>query len=138
HSVLYDDNFDIVCVAESWLNSNITNGILDPRGLFNIYRAERSIDQRGGGVCIFVKRNLNSAAIDFSVDENYGNVVIVQIILSPCCIISILCCYIVPDCPNNFFIQLFTDLSNISSQLSSFVMVGDFNLPNIDWENNFF
>ncbi len=43
-----------VCVTESWLNRDVSNGMLDPHNAFHILRYDRTISC-GGGVCVFIR-----------------------------------------------------------------------------------
>ena len=51
--------YDTVCVCETWLNANITDGLLLNNADYNIIRHDRDNNVRGGGVCIFVNKFLN-------------------------------------------------------------------------------
>ena len=57
HYVLYNCNYDIVLVTESWLTESDTTGLLDPEGAYSIVRRDR-LHTVGGGVCIAVRREL--------------------------------------------------------------------------------
>ena len=41
HLMLYHDNPSLVFVTESWLDSSITDGMIDPQGLYCVYRRIR-------------------------------------------------------------------------------------------------
>jgi len=66
-----------VCVTETWLNAVYSDGLLDPKSAYHIYRCDRQSLHPSGGVCIFVSRQINSAEIliDFN---DYPNVEIVS------------------------------------------------------------
>jgi len=36
HDVLYGHNYDIITLTETWLSDEVTDGLLDPKGLFAI------------------------------------------------------------------------------------------------------
>jgi len=57
HYVLYNYNYDIVLVTESWLTDRDTNGLLDPEGAYSMVRRDR-LHGVGGVVCIAVRRGL--------------------------------------------------------------------------------
>ena len=57
HYVLYNCNYDIVLVTESWLTESDINGLLDPEGAYSIVRRDR-LHTVGGGVCTAVRREL--------------------------------------------------------------------------------
>jgi len=61
HYTLYSSYLSIIWVAESWLNDSITNAMLDPQGLFDIYRRDRP--SHAGGVIALVLKSLNSSGV---------------------------------------------------------------------------
>ena len=48
--------YDLICLSETWLNSTILNTALEVDG-YKLFRRDR-YNQRGGGICVFVKSNL--------------------------------------------------------------------------------
>ena len=57
HYTLYNCNYDIVLVTETWLTEGFTNGLLDPESKCDIVRQDR-LYSVGGGVCIAIRRGL--------------------------------------------------------------------------------
>ena len=57
--------------------------------------------------------------------------VVVQIQTSPP--ITLCCTYILPSCSSEYFSSCLNALSNIMSQHHNVIILGDFNLPDIDW-----
>jgi hypothetical protein len=68
HDLLYGSDFNIICITESWLCKNFSNGLLDPRGLYTIFRRDRISTFPAGGVCILIRKTLqcNEIFIDCS------------------------------------------------------------------------
>ena len=60
HVVLYSHNFDVICVAETWLDPNFNEGLLDPRSYYTVYRRDRLCLNPAGGVMIFVHHRIVS------------------------------------------------------------------------------
>ena len=56
------NNFDIVCVVESWLSPQVSNSEIFIPG-FKIFRKDRN--RHGGDILIFVKYNLACTSILF-------------------------------------------------------------------------
>ena len=60
--MLYDQRPDVVILSETWLNGSVPDALLDPEGLYRIFRRDRSVG-RGGGVCIIVSRRHNAIEV---------------------------------------------------------------------------
>lgn len=56
-AILEDESIDIVNLDESWLNLNISNNLLRIAN-YKLYRCDRAINKKGGGICIFVSNKL--------------------------------------------------------------------------------
>ena len=56
-------------ITESWLNSSVTDSMLDPRNLFNIFRCDR-VGRAGGGVCAMFPRKFRSHEHRLSPDDH--------------------------------------------------------------------
>ena len=52
-------------ITESWLNTYIRNGMIDPRGMYSIYRCDRH-DRVGGGVLSLVSKHFHYYQISIS------------------------------------------------------------------------
>jgi len=57
YCLLYSNQIDILFITESWLHSDIPDGLLDPNSKYNVVRHDRP-DQRGGGACIMIDKKL--------------------------------------------------------------------------------
>src|SRR5207244_1755973 len=123
YSILYSNLYHIVCVSESWLNVEISDDLLDPKGRFNIFRDERARNQRSGGVCVFVNKSLNVLSVESKFDGTYCNVVQTHIHLTKDCVLTILCCYIPPNILNNIFIDFIQYLSSLYLSFASFILI---------------
>ena len=136
--ILYS-NFSIICVTETWLDANFSDGLLDPRNLFNIYRHDRNAPHPAGGVCIFVRRDINTSLIDINYHDFPGvEIVAVNIITNTRNYITLICCYIAPSVSKEAYDLSIRCLSQICNSSEHCILIGDFNLPNIDWTTNFF
>jgi len=107
------------------------NGVLDPRGLFSVYRKDR-LDGYGG-VCPFILNSIQSSpiAIDFN---NFCNKELVDcniIYWGPS--ISLFCYYCAPSLSSDLF-KLSLDCFRSACDLEATNLIfGDFNIPSIDW-----
>ncbi len=58
-NVVYLEQYDIVCVCETWLNELILDNQILPR--YTIHRKDRCSNVRGGGVLVALKNELRSS-----------------------------------------------------------------------------
>jgi hypothetical protein len=53
-SLLHSEQFDILCITESWLHVSIDDSIILDGSNYSLYRADRFVSQRRGGVCVLL------------------------------------------------------------------------------------
>ena len=53
--LMNNKEIDILCISETWLTSEILDSYIDIQG-FNVFRNDKG---RGGGVCMYVRDDLN-------------------------------------------------------------------------------
>jgi hypothetical protein len=70
HALLYSRVFDVILITETWLNTSIPSGLLDPDNLYNVIRCDRQHGQ-GGGVCAFVSKFLE--IVEVPVTKHFPN-----------------------------------------------------------------
>ena len=114
HSILYHDNISVICISESWLTSDMSAGLIDPKSKYTIYRCDRK-NRDGGGVCILVSKQLNSTVIDCTTNltgsyELIGCRLHSEGQLNLTCDITIFCVYLPPDIASDDFIQAMSDI----------------------------
>ena len=51
HGLLYMSDYNVIALSETWLLPQLTDAIIDPRGLYTVYRKDRE-RKVGGGVCL--------------------------------------------------------------------------------------
>lgn len=148
-------DYDIICITESWLTSDFfDNELFDRR--YSVFRCDRSAtesgSQRGGGVAVAVRADLRPLRRDWPVpSSSYSECVWLSIPLNnhdnkhmsvPSCsstqrFINLACVYI-PQGPGHK--DTLTSFLDISSEIvnnhpdDTFLLVGDFNVPDIKWE----
>ena len=67
--VVQNDNYDFVCITESWLRQLIPDSVIAING-YNIIRRDRK-EATHGGVCMYIKDTIPFSVLDLSeVDEN--------------------------------------------------------------------
>jgi len=71
HFVLYNEtiNYDVLCITETWLTTSVTDAMIDPKGLYTVYRYDRPDGRMGGGVCVLVKACHNVVYVDLQLSH---------------------------------------------------------------------
>lgn len=134
HNVLYNENFHIVLITETWLNNNVPDSLLDPRGEFYVFRRDRDA-HRGGGVCMMVNRKLG--AVNILIPNSYfdAELLCVDVLYN-----SAKCRVIVVYRSTNSLQQSVTQTEQLLRCIEDLVRVswpcyiaGDFNAGSINW-----
>lgn len=129
--------FDVICLTETWLHCGIADSEIF-NSSYNVYRRDRHLNVSnapvGGGVLIAVKASIGSTSV--AVDK-FPDV--------ECCCTKInmhgsnayICnFYIPPGRPfsaHNDMIGVLQYVSDLCSPLDDLIVVGDFNLPHLEW-----
>jgi len=136
HTVLYDENFDMVFVTETWLHTDVSSGLLDPKSKYVILRKDRN--GKGGGVCAFVKRNINVMTIDISTAFSILEVLCFDVIFSSRDNLRFFVVYRPPYCGDvaNHYLQILINrFTQFATNSKTNIIVGDFNCPGINWNS---
>ena len=124
---------DIVCVSETWLHGtdDYPNSLFLCAKVYDIYRSDRT-DKQGGGVALLVKRCLNAQFLCSSQIDN-GELLWVMIQRANVKLLvgSFYRSNVAAFSPMD---KLFNDLESFQSMATHTLLLGDFNLPNIDWQ----
>ena len=124
-------------LTETWLKPQITNSMVNIPD-FNLIRSDR-LSSKGGGVALYHNKCLNIKELEKpSISTNYSNFDFLPIdLLLDKTSFRIICFYI-PPCSS----ICHQTIRNVCSTIESFlqptvptILLGDFNLPKIDWEN---
>ena len=128
-------NYDVLSIVETYLsNSNtLAKCLVGSEGTYNLCCCDRD-NRKGGGVAIFCKRVLNPVRPNFP--ENLRAVEAVCIELTVASRQRILCEYRPPNCSNHYNENMCELISHCSRNVTNVIILGDFNLPLIDWSNN--
>ncbi len=128
-------DFDIICITETWCNESISNAMLCGRDFYSV-RKDRS-DRIGGGVCILIRKNLKYSNIDLP-EKNVSTECVGISLFFQNRTIRLFCAYNPPNAVREYSQLLFDLLASNCTSDDSVVVVGDFNLPKIDWPNLLF
>lgn len=132
--VMYNSSYECIFVTETWLHSDVCDGVIDPRGWYCVFRKDR-VGVRGGGVCMLVRKKFKVIPISFN--DLYSNVEIVGVtFLEFQPKLDVFVVYRPPkrDDDARQYVQLLVEcLLSCEVIHHTRLIVGDFNLPNIDW-----
>jgi len=133
-SILLSKTYDILIFTESWLNSNIIDSTLIGNSLYTVSRLDRKT--KGGGILVLIS---NLLPFQIVVSKIFKKLEILCFdIFSPTHFLSknrICVIYRPPDLRDrDIFIEHLEFLEELASQVRSFLLIGDFNLPKISWE----
>lgn len=115
---------DILCVTETWLSSNTPDSFVSI-SKYNVYRNDKD---RGGGVCIYVRDDLNATQIYLNLENMDGLEDIwlnIQCRKLPSIIVG--CIYRHPHSSNATFDYLHNSLGLIGLRNKPFFILGDLN-----------
>ena len=123
---------DIVCVTETWLHNDIPDGVFCPRQ-YNVIRYDRG--NRGGGVALFVRNGIKYAHVEIPKEFNNVEILCADIKLGDQSV------RIIGYYRSGGFDKEATDymtasvkcLKKLCSTANRVLLLGDFNLPEIDW-----
>jgi len=66
-SIAHDFDPDIIAISESWTNESIGDSELNLTG-YTLFRKDRELDIKGGGVLLYVMNCLNASKVKFKSD----------------------------------------------------------------------
>lgn len=128
------DQFDVIAISETWCNSDSSVYLHN----FNSFEKNR-LGRIGGGVCVFVKKSIQSTRYSNYVHNNSTDFEITWVITRPThltrniTVIALCCVYLPPNLANSKQYDLFKALvsayENISKKYikTGFIITGDFN-----------
>ena len=126
------NDYDIIFIVETWLNRNVQNALLCPKG-YNLLRRDRN-GKRGGGIMIIYKSNLSIAEVRNSEHDTLEYICIDVLGKKRSKAYRFICLYVPPDVSKDR-----TTVENICRCLTCynnndlFYVLGDFNMPSISW-----
>ena len=124
--------YDIIVLTETHLDSSISDGEIFPNN-YTIFRRDRRLNGRkGGGVLIVMRDNIKAIPNDTS--QYDSEFIFVDVLFSHNRKVTLGVFYR----PPNNEIKPIEDLQAFLQELSTneLILLGDFNLPEIDWSNN--
>ena len=125
-----------VAITETWLNNTVPDSLLDQSNLYSVFRHDRP--SRGGAVCLLISNLFRCIQIPVELDLIGVEIVCVDIYCKHE-LIRIIVCYRSTSLArasielNNRLVHCINKLSHVRH---SVLLVGDFNLPHINWYTN--
>jgi len=133
NSLLLDGYF-VVSVTESWLNSSVTNTMIDTSHRHKICRNDRST-RMGGGVLCLVSNDWPSFSVPLP--DKFRNLDVIAVtIMTDTGNIPYITVYRPPELNKlgrDYMALLIECLDYLCDTRDTVVLVGDLNLPNVDW-----
>ena len=126
------NNIDLMFITETWLHDQISSSLICPPG-YQVIRKDRT-SSKGGGVMLIYKSDLHITQVDITCNVSGYELLCVDLYdgNSP---IRFICYYIPPKTS-----LCLTSIQNVCASMSCLLLhskpcfiLGDFNLPNIDW-----
>lgn len=129
--LLVSKTFKIILITESWLNSKIDNSQILHDTPYTIVRCDRG--SKGGGVCILIDNIIPFSVVKTPKIKNSDLVVID--IYSPTYEKFRLILVYRPTTKEKHedFLALLDTLCSLISINHNFIIIGDFNFPNMSW-----
>ena len=127
-----------VAICETWLSSeNICDSFLDPDNNYTIFRQDRKT--RGGGVCLLIDKMFRCIPVSVELDLLGVELLCVDIVTHDG-LTRLAVCYRSTSLARasleaNF--RLIHCLNKLLTVKHSCILLGDFNLPGIDWFSDF-
>lgn len=117
-----------VCVTETWLTAQHPTGLITINN-YVTYRRDRG--SRGGGVMILIDSRYDAVVVSNTVESE----IIAVDLKCKRRNLRIIVCYIPNSRDYKYLKLLFMELENLTRNVKSFAIFGDFNFPDFDWTN---
>ena len=132
------DNIDFLFLTETWLDNRILDSMISIND-FEILRCDRLV-KKGGGVALYHKKSIYVQKLQNPVaPSTFFNFEFMCVRLDTSkCKIHFLIFYVPPDssqCPSTI-INVCKVISFFLISTAPFIILGDFNLPKINWTNS--
>lgn len=135
HNYMLINNISAALVTETWLSADaVSNAELSHNGDFQVFRHDRN--RHGGGVLILVTKYLS--AVNVPLLNISSEIVACDIMLAEAKI-RLINAYFSPTGSSEVLLNrmqsLVSDLTTVADGTGTTILAGDFNLPDINWEN---
>lgn len=136
HSYMIARKIDLAFITESWLSPNTaTDAELSCNNRFQVFRCDRGT--RGGGVLVLARETLKCVPVHCELINDIELVALDLVWKTGVC--RYICVCFTPTSATEYLVQKMTSLCETLEKLceedTSTCIVGDFNLPSIDWKH---
>jgi len=137
-NLVYTENFDVIAVTETWVNEEITDAELALDG-YVLFRNDRKkgVHTKGGGVALYIKDIFKSRECCKLTNSNFEDSIWCFINFQDVKLLVGTCYRSTSstDLNNNHLLALLKEAVK-ESQNSQLLLIGDFNYPEINFEDN--
>ena len=132
--LLESNTYQILLFTESWLGHSINDPQLIQNLPYNIIRSDRQ-SKKGGGVCVFLAKNISFLKIDIPKNKNFDLCAFDIFDSKTISKHRFILVYRPPSLTNfDENLELHDQLSILCSANFSTTIIGDLNLPKINWD----
>ena len=134
--MLETENSIGICLTETWLDDSVCDGEIQMKN-FEIFRSDRSVRQRGGAALYLRKELYGKSIFKFSNSVVEALIVKVRKLRS-----LVVCIYRPPSTSNDKWSNALSsindaiELTQANEGYETILVGGDFNFPDIKWEEN--
>ena len=127
-------DYDIVFVVETWMSAKRHDALVVPPG-YSIIRKDRA-DKRGGGILVLFKSCLTVVEVEKDTTQTI-ELLCIDLLLPKKSKFRFMCVYFAPSLSNQitFVKNLMSDILTFKDDYDGFYLLGDFNMPHINWES---
>ena len=151
HKCIYESEPDIIILNETWLKPSILNNEIMPNNLYKVFRCDRSnynhpmdpsnpnkFRKNGGGILIAIKSSLLLTTNKVNLKCN-AEFLAIELVLENLDKIIVATCYRVGTLGIDNCREITNAINTLlrKKRVKKFFLIGDFNLSNADWNNNY-
>lgn len=130
-----EENLDIICITETWISENILNDDISEYLLdgYQLYSYER-VNRLGGGVLLYIRSTYCSSLQEDIKESKDVESIWVKVIDGKGKSKLFGAFYRPPNCDYDVDLKICQEIHMGCSKNKETFILGDFNLPNIDWD----
>ena len=127
-TLLSQCQYDVISVCETKLDAVKPNGVICDKN-YVLHRKDR--DSRGGGVALFVKRELKTSVV--TIDSQFSNLEILAVDFAGSTPFRVITVYRPPNCSGETTNEIWKCIGTLTTSGKPSIVLGDFNMSEIVW-----